>query len=329
MIHLPEVCTTRLLTLEDAALVAELYNVRSVADGGQQDMTAERVRIDWERNDFDIQTEAWLVLAPDGRAVGYEEVMQDASDAPMRIDGCVHPDHVGRGIGAYMIQQAEAQALRKADARQCKTGVVAEITVAGRDACAQHLMDACGYQPARYYWRMQSEMDAPPPLPQWPNGFFVRPFVVGQDEHAMYEIMTDTFADVWGYVPPVFEQWKQGRFEGETFDPSLWFFAVQQDGADTDASERESSAIIGAITGQPRLDGGWVRGLGVRRAYRGQGLGLALLHHVFGEFYRRGRHRVGLGVDAQSLTGAHRLYERAGMQVAERFVMYHKTLRNG
>jgi hypothetical protein len=38
--------------------------------------------------------------------------------------------------------------------------------------------------------------------------------------------------------------------------------------------------------------------------------------HLGGEFARRGEKRVGLGVDAESETGATRLYERVGMHVA-------------
>jgi ribosomal protein S18 acetylase RimI-like enzyme len=75
--------------------------------------------------------------------------------------------------------------------------------------------------------------------------------------------------------------------------------------------------------------GGWVDSLGVRRLWRRKGIGLALLHHTFGEFYRRGISNVSLAVDAQSLTGATRLYERAGMHVVRQYNDYEKELRAG
>ena len=74
---------------------------------------------------------------------------------------------------------------------------------------------------------------------------------------------------------------------------------------------------------------GWVSSLGVRRPCRKRGLGLALLRHAFSEFYRRGKRKVGLGVDAQNLTGALRLYENAGMHVHQTFDQYEKELRPG
>ena len=69
--------------------------------------------------------------------------------------------------------------------------------------------------------------------------------------------------------------------------------------------------------------------LGVRRPWRKRGLGLALLQHSFGEFYRRGIRVINLGVDAGSPTGATRLYKKAGMRVAAEYVAYEKELRPG
>ena len=69
--------------------------------------------------------------------------------------------------------------------------------------------------------------------------------------------------------------------------------------------------------------------LAIRRQWRRRGIGLAFLYHAFGEFYRREIHNVYLGVDAQSLTGATRLYERAGMHVVRQYNTYEKELRAG
>jgi hypothetical protein len=48
-------------------------------------------------------------------------------------------------------------------------------------------------------------------------------------------------------------------------------------------------------------------------------------------FYSRGRQKVGLGVDAQSLMGATRVYEKAGMRSdpLRELVLYEKELRPG
>jgi ribosomal protein S18 acetylase RimI-like enzyme len=58
-------------------------------------------------------------------------------------------------------------------------------------------------------------------------------------------------------------------------------------------------------------------------------LGLALLYHSFGEFFKLGSRVISLGVDASNPTGATRLYQKAGMHVASEFVSYEKELRPG
>jgi ribosomal protein S18 acetylase RimI-like enzyme len=74
-------------------------------------------------------------------------------------------------------------------------------------------------------------------------------------------------------------------------------------------------------------DLGWVDALGVRAGYRRRGIAEALLRTAFAEFWRRGERRVGLGVDAESPTGATRLYERAGMRTLWHAVVWEKELR--
>src|SRR5216683_6438886 len=101
------------------------------------------------------------------------------------------------------------------------------------------------------------------------------------------------------------------------FDPSLWFLAL------------DGNEIAGASLCTNQGDYGWVDTLAVRRPWRRKGLGMALLLHSFAEFYRRSKNKIGLGVDSQNLTGATRLYERAGMHVARIHITYEKELRAG
>jgi hypothetical protein len=58
------------------------------------------------------------------------------------------------------------------------------------------------------------------------------------------------------------------------------------------------------------------------------GLGRALLWHSFGEFYPGGTTTTGLGVDSANLTGATRLYQRAGLWVASEFALCEKEMRD-
>lgn len=54
-----------------------------------------------------------------------------------------------------------------------------------------------------------------------------------------------------------------------------------------------------------------------------------MLQLAFGGFLRRGKARVTLDVDAESLTGATRLYERAGMHILWQKTAFELVLREG
>jgi mycothiol synthase len=171
---------------------------------------------------------------------------------------------------------------------------------------------------------MLIEMDAPVPEAEFPEGITLRTFNLETDLEAVYQADQDSFRDHFGFVDQPFDEGLQ-RFKHfwihEGYDPTLLFLAM------------DGEEIAGINLCRPRAfddpDMGWVGTLGVRRPWRKRGIGLALLRHSFNEFYRRGVRKVGLGVDAQNLTGALRLYENAGMHVHQAFDQYEKELRPG
>jgi ribosomal protein S18 acetylase RimI-like enzyme len=141
--------------------------------------------------------------------------------------------------------------------------------------------------------------------------------VRAQHEVAVWEAQNESFRDHWGSHDVPLSEWQHGKFNREDFDPTLWVIAWDGD------------RVAGFSQNRYRMGIGWVSTLGVRRPWRKKGLGLALLLQSFGEFYKRGKTTIGLGVDASNPTGATRLYHRAGMYVASEFLTYEKELRPG
>ena len=136
----------------------------------------------------------------------------------------------------------------------------------------------------------------------------------------------EAFRDHWGYVEEPLDQaiadWKEWIASlGERRDPSLWF--VAHEGPEIAGLGLFSTQIAGDATRS------YVESLSVRPAYRKQGIALALLHQGFGEVYRRGYEAVELDMDSENLTGALRLYEKAGMRVIRQMYSYEKELRPG
>jgi ribosomal protein S18 acetylase RimI-like enzyme len=160
--------------------------------------------------------------------------------------------------------------------------------------------------------------DEPPPPPAFPAGVEVRTYRHPEDEQATFEAQEEAFRDTWDYEPQSIEQWREFVLKGRGFDPGLWSLAC------------DGEEIAGLCLAFPQQGGdtrlGWIAILGVRRPWRRRGLGEALLRDAFRALHGRGLRRIGLGVDAESPTGATRLYERVGMRVAVRFDSWAKQL---
>lgn len=172
-----------------------------------------------------------------------------------------------------------------------------------------------GYERVRHFFTMEIDLGPEPEQPVWPDDVSVRSFRPGE-ERAVYEVDMEAFQDHWDFFPVPFEEWRDYFLESSDFDPELWLLAT------------DGNAIAGtALCTSERKPGiGWVNVLAVRRPWRRRGLGTALLLHAFRELRNRGRAKAALNVDGENLTGAVRLYERAGMHVAHREDSYRKEL---
>jgi mycothiol synthase len=313
MTGLPEGYTTRAPRREDAVAVAALISACQIADSGQTDMSVEELLDDW--HPIDLAEEAVIVTAPDGRVAAYADVL-NRSFVIVSVYGYVHPDLRGIGIGSFLLAWGEDWTRDRMSQAPENARVVVQHYINSANAGARRLLEDSGYTPVRGIYVMETDLDEVPPLPHWPEEISVRTFVPGRDERAAFEAVEDAFEDMWGRPRGTFQRFV-GMTETESFDPTLWFLAV-------DGDEIAGVTLCKTLAGE-----GWVDVVGVRRPWRKRGLGLALLRHAFTEYHRRGVPRVGLSVDAESITGAPRLYGRAGMRVRESYIIHLKELRQG
>jgi mycothiol synthase len=275
-----------------------------------------------------LEETALLVFAPDGSLAGYGE-WWDVVEPFVRksLWYRVHPGFSGLGIDEFLIGWAEGQARRAVD----RAPEGARVTVGGNsiatDQKMQKIFESLGYRHIRSGLRMVIDFEKPPAVPEWPEGITVQSMVKGKDDRRLIQAVYDSFTDHWGFVQESFEaylaRWMHFAEHNPDFDPALWFMAL--DGEEVAGM----SLCFEKAYDNPEL--GWVGSLGVCRPWRKRGLGLALLQHSFCELYRRGQRKAGLGVDADSLTGATRLYEKAGMRSdpTHTYLFYEKELRPG
>jgi mycothiol synthase len=290
-------------TLDDVAAVTALLN--RIADADRSGWVDEEALRGWFTNpNLPIADDA-VLAERDGELVAYADVYRggegkkkvwgDLRLAAEERDGAVLPllvDWMEERAGPARFRLQFPEHVRKLRAE----------------------LERRGYTPVRYSFEMERDLGEEPPPPEWPNGISVRTMREGE-ERRIYEVDTEAFADHWDFTESSFDEWRHWHME-DHFDPTCWFVA------------EEDGDIAGIAICRPKREGrpdvGWVDTLAVRRPWRRRGLGLALLLHSFRELRGRGRERVGLGVDGENTTGAVRLYERAGMQVARRSDTYER-----
>lgn len=324
---LPEGYTARPGSLDDLMIAFDLFNAAALHLTGALDVAdPDILRNDWSDPRFDMRHSTRLVFAPDGSLAGYVEVW-DTHNPPVHpwIWACVHPAHFGRGVDAWLIAWAEARAAqalaRVPDGLRFapRTGLVSQ------DSARRALLEATGWHYSRSFYRMEIRFDAPPAAPPAPEGITIRPYRPETELEEVVQTMIDSFRDHFGFVErPLEEELDNFRhhFLGDPkYDPSLWLVAMD--------GERMAGICICRAEDYENPEYGFVNELGVRRAFRKRGIGSALLNTAFAVFHARGRKGAALGVDADSLTGALKIYEDAGMRPARQFDHYEKELRPG
>lgn len=277
------------------AIESSLYGHTTFSQGDLED----------EWSDLDLERDV-SVVRDGGRIVGCAVIHERGELC--RVEGYVHPDAVGHGIGRLIATGLEEDAA-VGGARRIQNNVFEA------DSAARRLLESLGYEAVRFFRELRIELETPPPAPQWPDGLRAVPFDPERDALEFHAAHQEAFADHWDHSPRDFESWSNSHLGSERFDPTLWCVVRAED-----------EIAAGTICTGDTYGGGFISALFTRRPWRKQGVGAALLDHSFGRFWAQGEHSVGLGVDAASDTGAFRLYERAGMAPALGWVMYEKGL---
>lgn len=329
--------TWRPATRDDAGALLELRNTVAQADGEPYRESLEELReilgAPWQH----LGTDSVLGLDDAGalRAYGYVETMPgDTTRVRAFLWGAVHPVRRGEGIGRELFAWQEARARQML----AESGKELPARLAGfledtAPAAKVRLYERAGFTPRRFYSDLERDLrdlDAHPlPAVGLDDGLLLLPLDDEHDEPARLA-HNDAFRDHWGSEPQTAEQWRSGR---ATYAPE-WSFVVvdpQPDvaalladphtDADTSAALRAGEPLVVGYHVAARYEADFpVRGhpfgytdiLGVRRAYRGRKVAVALLAAGMRAFAADGMAAAALDVDTQNPSGAHGLYASLG-----------------
>lgn len=297
-------------TLDDVEALTELVNRDAAELYGEQDETPDSIARWLTGPGLDPATDARIAVHGDV-VLGWVDLYADP-DPKYWVDLRVPPSEEEE-VREALFEWVEGEGRRRGAG---KPGALLRFYTASTDERTKQLLEAHGYTRIRGSYRMRIDLEGEPSEPDWPEGVTVREGTLDDVELA-YETQQETFQDSWEHNRNPFDEWRHWMVDYERFDPTLWFVAE---------SGGEVAGISLCRVSDADESLGWVQVLGVRRPWRRLGVGRALLLHTFREFHRRGIPSVGLGVDAESLTGAHRLYESVGMRVVRRNDIYEQDV---
>lgn len=301
----------RPISLDDVSAIVDLVARLTTAVLGGPDASEAEIRDDLTGPHFELSTDTFIAVAPDGRVTAYGQGY-DERDGSGWIDVCIDPaldDAQHSAVADAGIAACAARIIESAKARGASeihlTSNLYESETLMRDAYGR-----AGLPIETVYWRMRREITdlASLETPVVPAGFRIGKVDPRDDEviERAYHLINDTFSEHHGFgdeVKPLPDYIEYVR-TAESFDPDAWWFAWQEE------------EPVGVLIGDDRREEngvGYIGTVGIQKQCRGQGLARALLLTAFADYGQRGRTEVQLGVDTGNTTGATGLYESVGM----------------
>ncbi len=319
---------SRPLTLNDASAYVDTVNAISEHIGIGDKIQAESALLEWQEPGFDLGSSSIGFFDDNGLIAGYATFWA-TGEKPVRpgLHWGVHPLYREAKLESQLLGWGQKQA----------EGVIARCPPDARislwsgthkgHAFAEGALARAGFRESRSFYDMEIELRERPVPPPFPAGIKTRPYRHEKDLPLLVDVVRDAFSDHFGYIEQPFEKdlelFRHWLDNDPYFDPELVIFPVAED------TGLAVGCLLGLTQDYRDPSAGFVDTVGVRRAYRRRGLATAMLQHSFAMFWDRGKKKVHLDVDSESLTNAVALYERVGMRVYRRYAVYEKLLREG
>jgi mycothiol synthase len=324
--QLPNGYTARPATMDDIPVTVDLINAFFHQWLKENMVDSTTLELEWKAEPFNIETDTRVVLDPNGAMVGLGEFGDHGSKHVSFYTFIVlHPAHYGCGIEEHLMEWAIDRARQNQSKAPEGARVVLKRFELSQNQVSAAVLKRLGFELIRNSYQMRIEFTDPPQPAQLPDGIVIRCANGGDDQREAISTAHESFRDHFGFVDEPFEavyaRWQDWIKNDPHHDPTLWYMAMD--------GEAVAGVSICHWHEPEDPDMGWIGTLGVRREWRKRGVGLALLQHSFYDLHQRGKKRAGLSVDASSLTGATRLYERAGMYVHRKHDLYELEIRPG
>jgi mycothiol synthase len=236
--------------------------------------------------------------------------------------GALRPDVRQEGAFDALLQAAIARAGAIVLARGATSGTL-QTRCDISDSSSRAALEANGLRSVRELWTIVRPSLDRVQQPGFPEHIDIRHYRVGQDERAWVAAFNDAFADHFGgWMGMPLGVWER-YVRSPTFKPHISLVAWDGDQIAGFGHFR----IDDELNALRRRRQGVMRYIGVRPAWRRQGLARALTRAGLLALREAGMDSVSSGVDGANVTGAHLLYLHEGFEVAGRELLYRMAIR--
>jgi mycothiol synthase len=218
--------------------------------------------------------------------------------------GQVHPRQRGRGIGTFLLRWSIAQARVLLSTTPGDRPQVLRLTTESLTPAAERLYQQFGLTQQLAEDVMRRDLQAALPDAPFPLGVALAewtPALAGQ----FFEAYQAAFRERPGFPGWSADQWIEWTTGDDGFHPQMSLLA------------HDGEQPVGFIV----CDDAWIVQVGTHPAWRGRGLGAALVVEALRRFAAAGAEHVTLDVNANN-PGAARVYARLGFQVVGRRARY-------
>ena len=314
------------LTLEDVPALAALLNAVDAHEQLGEPAEEPSIREWLQMPRLDLATDTVAVRAGEELiGVGLVTVSPHPDRdgrARVQLSGAVHPAHRRQGLGTSILAQLEERGRELTAQRH--PGLPAVLrTGGGRDpepgagpggADVRPVLEQRGYRRVRSWLEMERELPGEALRVPVPDGAeLVTPGPERSEAVRVAHIAA--FADHGGSAPIDADTW-QLWVTSHTSRPEHSTIALAEDG----------TVLAYAITSEDRPGVLHIALVGTRPEARGRGLARAVLARTLASAAQAGFSGAALEVDAESLTGATRLYEAVGFHRAHVYATYEKPV---
>jgi GNAT superfamily N-acetyltransferase len=228
----------------------------------------------------------------------------------------VVPEARRQRVGTALMERA-IEALRERGA----TG--AEGGAGDWNVAAHAFLRKYGFEPAHTHSRMERDL-APVSGIGENRDVILQPFGLSDGEVATWHrLIQAAFAEYHNFERSTLDEWTQfARHQGDDGGVFERYFAVA-DGEPVGFLTIEIDRRENEQLGKKR---GWVNDIGVLKEHRGRGIATRLLIHTIDRLRALGMDTAVLSVDDQNVTGARRVYERAGFRLVRRYTSFERLL---